>query len=336
MKKLLIFFLITSLFSFPLVSEAATPSFPDVPKNHWAFSAIEKMKNERIISGYPDGTFKPKQKIERQHAALLLSRLIDEIETDENITFLDVPSGHPYAKHIQKVASAGIFKGDEKNRFRPNDPLTRAEMAVILTRAFELQVKATYDFPDISETHWAKDAIRALYSNGITSGIDGYYKPDDYVTRAQYAVFLHNALNIDPNFEAKPIPNKRKEVVDMLASKWNYAKIGETSASLNVYNPGTLGGGYEVLFSLNDPNRMNITIKAWPQHSNSITKNIPPSVRDGVKELFPKDGEKVYNVIKSLAETGKYNGRTDVTVHADGYKVNAFFTGNSVKVNITK
>lgn len=140
--------------------------------------------------------------------------------------------------------------------------------------------------------------------------------------------------------DSKPNSNESKDkrvaTVDMLATKWNYAKISDTSASLNVYNPGTLGGGYEVLFALNDSNNMNITIKAWPQHSNDITKDIPPSVKDGLNTLLGNDGNKVYNIVSNLAKTGKHNGKSTVKTTANGYNVEAFFTGSSVKVNLIK
>lgn len=84
-----------------------------------------------------------------------------------------------YAEQIQKVYQAGIFDGND-GYFNPEQNLTRAQMAKVLTLAFHLEVKADYDFPDISEDHWARDYVRALYSNGITTGSGGLFKPNDF------------------------------------------------------------------------------------------------------------------------------------------------------------
>lgn len=120
--------------------------------------------------------------------------------------FKDVPDNYLYANEIRKVQQANIFDGDADGKFRPTESLTRAQMAKVLTRAFNLQKKANYDFPD-TDKHWAKEYVRALYSNGITFGSGGYFKPEEKVTRAQYATFLYRALNMNPDFKPAPIPN---------------------------------------------------------------------------------------------------------------------------------
>lgn len=195
-------------------------SFPDVSPEHWAYESIEIMKEEEIIAGYPDGTFKPNGKIERQHVALLFTRTFTLENKYQPIDFKDVTKNHPYAKEIDQVARAGIFQGNGEGKFNPKGSLTRAEMAQVLTNALDLKVKATYDFIDVPENHWAKDAIRALYSNGITEGSGGgKYDPNGPVTRAQFAKFLYEALHVDPNFVAKPIvvPKEKEPTKHQLA-----------------------------------------------------------------------------------------------------------------------
>lgn len=179
-------------------------TFLDVKSGHWAYKEIKEMAKGGIITGYQNGTFKPEDSIKRQHVALMFARSL-EMEMIRGVTeFKDVPGNHMYADPIQMVYTAGIFDGNN-GKFNPDQNLTRAQMAKVLTIAFDLKVKAEYDFPDVSDKHWAKDYIRALYSNGITTGSEGKFKPEDRVTRAQYSVFLHRALNLDPDFVAPPI-----------------------------------------------------------------------------------------------------------------------------------
>lgn len=195
--------------------EATTNSkvFDDLPSSHWAYSTILKMQQEGVISGYPDGTFHPSDEIKREHIAALLDRTLLLQEKEPEVLFSDVSPDNPYQEAIRKVQQAGIFSGTD-GKFRPKDPLTRAQMAKVLSLAFDLNVKSNVDFPDVPESHWANEFVRALYSNGITTGSNGVFNPNDPVTRAHYAVFLDRALSInddpsspEPDPEPKPEPN---------------------------------------------------------------------------------------------------------------------------------
>lgn len=194
-----------------VVNVKATSPFKDVSKTHWAYDAIHEMRDQGIIYGYPDGTFRPSENITRKHVAALLDRALPLEPVRKAKEFKDVPKSHPYHDVIQKVQMAGIIDGDEKGNFNPEAPLTRVQMAKILDLAFGLEVKAEYDFPDVPETHWGNKHVRALYSNGITMGDGGYYKPNDPVTRAHYAAFLQRLMNLDEDFVAEPIETPKEE-----------------------------------------------------------------------------------------------------------------------------
>ena len=82
--------------------------------------------------------------------------------------------------------------------FKPNDKLTRAQMATILVGAFDLKGTTTYSFRDVSTAHWASSSIKTLFANEITTGhLDNTYKPSASITRAQFAVFLARVINPD-------------------------------------------------------------------------------------------------------------------------------------------
>ncbi|PEF38018.1 S-layer homology domain-containing protein, partial [Bacillus wiedmannii] len=103
----------------------------------------------------------------------------------------------PY--EILHLTNIGIFKGDENGNFRPKDTLTRAELAQILTKAYELKTKRPHTFTDIRENHWARDAISALQSNNVAVGTgDGKFEPEMLVTRGQFAKFLQRAIDNSP------------------------------------------------------------------------------------------------------------------------------------------
>ena len=108
-------------------------------------------------------------------------------------------SGHPHGTNIGKVATAQIAGGYPDGTYRPNDPVTRAQMAAFLQRAYRLPAADSPTFPDIvGTTH--EPAIRAVANRRIATGdTRGMYRPNDVVTRGQMAAFIARAegLSLD-------------------------------------------------------------------------------------------------------------------------------------------
>jgi hypothetical protein len=119
------------------------------------------------------------------------------------------------------LQQAGIFQPDTKGNFNPNKPVTRAEMAKILTIAFGLETKTIFNFPDVPSSHPFNSYVNALYSNGVTTGDNGYFKPDSPLTRAHYAVFMHRAMNLKGDVVIKPIPKPTVPSSTMTLDEFN-------------------------------------------------------------------------------------------------------------------
>ena len=169
-----------------------------------------KCGTSNIISGYENGEFRPTESISRKHAAALVNRATKLKATEPFVPFKDVSTKNAYYNDVKKLQQAGIFEPDAKGNLYPNQPITRAEMAKVLTIAYDLKVKVDLDFMDVPKNHPASKYIKALYSNGITTGDFGHYNPDKPVTRVHYAVFLHRVLHmndtIDPSAPALRLP----------------------------------------------------------------------------------------------------------------------------------
>ncbi|GKV56609.1 hypothetical protein NCCP2222_25560 [Sporosarcina sp. NCCP-2222] len=194
----------------PIQAEAEVVSpFKDVSKNSPYYEIIHEMRDRHIISGYENGEFRPSEVITRKHAAALVNRAVKLPVTKEFVAFKDVSQKNAFFNDIKKLQQAGIFEPDAKGNLYPNQPITRAEMAKVLTIAFDLKVKIDLEFMDVPRTHPSSKYIQALYSNGITTGNFGFYEPDKPVTRAHYAVFLHRTLHmndpVDPSEPAQRI-----------------------------------------------------------------------------------------------------------------------------------
>lgn len=191
-------------------SQVKSP-FKDISSDYVYFNIITEMHKQGIIKGYPDGTFKPNQTLSRQHAAVLVARAlkVNNLELKKTTKFVqpkDLTKANPYYDEIKMLMEAGLLEVDKLGYIHPEKPLTRGEMAKILTMAFDLKVKADYVFEDVKGTGY-EEYVKALYSNGVTTGFEDYtFRVNESLTRAHYAVFMYRAMNLDPNFEAKPIP----------------------------------------------------------------------------------------------------------------------------------
>ena len=171
-------------------------SFPDVTLYQ---TQIEYLVDKGIIQGFPDGTFKPTNNVTRLQAVqMILNGLGVDVENYNapDPGFDDVnPNSYGY-EYIAAAVDIGFIKGKADNTFDASGNLTRAQLAVILVSAYDLE--GTYDggFSDVPEGHWAHEVIGTLAANGIVQGYpDNSYKPNEAVSRQHYSVFLYNVLN---------------------------------------------------------------------------------------------------------------------------------------------
>ncbi|MEK4695524.1 S-layer homology domain-containing protein [Bacillus sp. FSL M8-0063] len=172
--------------------------FLDVPKTHWAYEQIMYMAGNKIMSGYGNGYFGAQDNITREQLAAFLYRYLKPRDTNEN-PYKDI-GDNPFKKEILALTKSGIFSVNTEKKFNPKNTATRAEIAAVLTKAFNLKIKANYEFNDM-KGHWANEYVKALYSNGIASGTGNKnFSPGANVTREQMAVFLYRAINLDSSF----------------------------------------------------------------------------------------------------------------------------------------
>ena len=180
----------------PGTVKAETPSFSDVrdiPSHHF-YDAVMKYTAAGMISGYSDGTFKPGQNITRQDAAKLLAMVLDlDTKNVSDPGFKDVSRTSPYYSYIAALVEEGIISGYEDNTFKPNDSLTRAQMAKIIVLGFDLEEMSSVSLPfsDINDRQWHIEFVRSLYGHEITTGTTPTtFSPNALVTRGQMASFV--------------------------------------------------------------------------------------------------------------------------------------------------
>ncbi|RIK64034.1 hypothetical protein DCC62_26270 [candidate division KSB1 bacterium] len=191
--------------------------FLDVPQNFWAKLWIDAIIASGIIQRDQEDIryFDPYRRILRSEMAryLLRGKFGRGYDASKDIPhpagiFADVPPSHPDAAWIEKLYLENMTAGCSSDplRYCPNQYLTRAEMAVFLLRALHQSsyvppAPSRQTFVDVPLDHWAAEWVEQLWQEGITGGCGETprkFCPDDYVTRAEIAVFLLRAFKKHP------------------------------------------------------------------------------------------------------------------------------------------
>jgi alpha-tubulin suppressor-like RCC1 family protein len=178
-------------------------SFADVI-GHWARKEIVLMANKLIVEGRTQDRFVPDDPISRaEFAALLVRALGLDDEPNGPTPFRDVAPGAWYAGAVRAAYQHRLINGFEDGTFRPADPITREQMAVMIDRAMayaeyapDANGAATGTFADEADiAPWADAAIDRLTRASIINGLtETQFGPREYATRAQSAVLLKRML----------------------------------------------------------------------------------------------------------------------------------------------
>ncbi|OGM11050.1 hypothetical protein A2Z22_03605, partial [Candidatus Woesebacteria bacterium RBG_16_34_12] len=110
------------------------PNFPDVQTSHWAYLYIMAAKEAGIISGYPDGTFKPDNLVTRAEISTMITRARGWSFTDVFSDFPDVPPTHWSYPYVMAVKEKGVVGGYPDGTFKPDTQATRAENSVMISK----------------------------------------------------------------------------------------------------------------------------------------------------------------------------------------------------------
>ena len=157
-------------------------AYSDVSDTAWYAAAVSTLSKMGIISGYPDGTFRPNAPITRAEFAAMIARF-DETAKSADTPFTDI-SGHWAENAIGKAYGNGWVEGSSKTVFCPESNLTRAETATLLNRVLHRLPEKESDllanqivWPDNPKTFWGYLAIQeATNSHEYERKADGVYE----------------------------------------------------------------------------------------------------------------------------------------------------------------
>lgn len=235
-------FTIDVVYTLNPVRHPSTPSKPTLNTgDHFAY-----------VMGYPDGTVRPNGSITRAEVSTILFRLLSDKTRDEYFTtessFTDVKAGAWYNNSIATLEKTGVIVDTAKGgAFRPNEAITRAELAAMLAQFADAKPVKGMKFSDVSADHWAYDAIAIAAKMGWIEGYpDGTFRPDATITRAEMMTLVNRALERVPSDEDHLL-SKRAMLTfpDCTTRDWFYIAVQEATNSHSYERAATEKNGDE-------------------------------------------------------------------------------------------
>jgi hypothetical protein len=239
--------------------QASSETFSDVPSTYWAYTYIEQLYSAGITAGcsVTPLNYCPDHTVTRaQMAVFLLRSKYGASYTPPAVGvgtgFGDVPSDYWAASFIKQLVAEGITVGCGNGNYCPEQPVTRAQMAVFLLRAKQGSAYAppapSGVFTDVPVGFWADRWIEQLAVEGITGGCGtNIYCPDTGVTRAQMAVFLVRTFNLpigilSPilSLTTKVLPSTTTQHLSSVSSDGAVFTFAQTTPALSELLPGQI------------------------------------------------------------------------------------------------
>ncbi|MGG3449040.1 N-acetylmuramoyl-L-alanine amidase [Domibacillus aminovorans] len=355
-KKRFFFVVMAFLLTVPLFGfgqNASAAGFVDVPNR--AAKEVNYLAEGGIANGSSATIFGADKTVTRMEAAAFIGRALQLDGTQRVTNFKDVGSGSFASGYIQSAVEKGILSGYDGGRFLPYNEVSRGEMAVMLSKAFDYKFGGTLS-----------GAANALTSRGIASGLeDGSFGADQIIKRADFAVFLARAIN--PEFRTKAFSSFTKtlwtNVGDLnirsgpstsYASEgklakdikiigaheiagWTYVKSGSTTGFVSTYylrntEQQTVKPPIDNPIQGADSRLSSQTIILDPGHGGTDPGAIGNGLRE--KDVVLKTGLQVNNLLKQTPFNVKMTRSTDTFIPLKERSTFAKNNGGNIFVSI--
>lgn len=186
-----------------LLSICSAATFTDMP-NNWSTAALQNAVDNGLIGG-SDGLIRPNDPMTRAEMATIMVRAFGATKEADISSFTDVKESDWFYSNMAKAVEMGAFTGAD-GMLNPQNNISRQETFAVLARMFSLNYDREIDeffkravpadeilsqFSDASAVApWAKDLVAAVVASGYVGGSDGQIKPNDNITRAEFAAVM--------------------------------------------------------------------------------------------------------------------------------------------------
>lgn len=181
------------------------------------------------MNGIGGGQFAPNANMTRAQVARMFYNLLVNKSVAVTTNFSDVEQGKWYTEAVNALASLGIIQGSN-GKFRPNDPITRAEFIAIAMRFANMVSGASASFKDVPTNAWYYDSIASAVAYGWIGGYsDGSFRPTKPITRAEVVTIVNRML--DRSFDSSVSIGFVTNFSDVPVVHWAFAAIAEATTS---------------------------------------------------------------------------------------------------------
>jgi S-layer homology domain len=179
----------------PAALQAST-TFPDVERNSLLEEALNYLTARNIINGYPDGTFKPYNQVNRAEAAkFLLNSRYGLVSAKPQQLFPDVPQTAWYAPFVTFAHKQSIIIGYPDGTFKPAQTVNTAEFLKMINRTFETPVDLSYPYIDVLPTDWFSTYAGTAYTYQLfPQRVQYKLYPEMLLTRQEVAIAMYKML----------------------------------------------------------------------------------------------------------------------------------------------
>ena len=182
-------------------ADVASQQYPDVYNSYWASGDINRLTEQCVLEGYPDGMFKPNRKVSRAEMATMVVKgyNLDTTSNAQALTFKDVPKNHWAHDYISIGAAEDMIAGMSNDKFYPNKNITRTEALTIVSKGINCPMddakadEILSQYKDGSTVPcWAKQHVAKAIQNGALKNDKNkdYIRPNDTTTRAEASSML--------------------------------------------------------------------------------------------------------------------------------------------------
>ena len=188
-----------------------------------------------FINGYPDGSVQPEGNVTRAETAAILYRIMgDDCQSYYKTTscsYSDVARGDWFNTYVATLENAGVIVDTRTNgKFRPNDAITRAELASMIAQFAGLDSASAASFNDVGTIYWAAKEIAIAAKVGWINGYpDGSFRPDRNVTRAELMAMVNRALGRTPKSEDDLLSGMKTWRDNANVNAWYYLDVQEAT-----------------------------------------------------------------------------------------------------------
>lgn len=218
MKKSILNLILSTLLLFNIgqTSEANSANYLDIDSKHWAYKQIKVLSDEGVVKGYPDGTFKPDEKITRAEFATMAIKSLgqDNFVVKNAINFKDLDKKHWAFENIQRAVYFDLVKGTNTGEFLPQNNVTNAQTLAVSVNALSTRSLSKFKAKEIVENKFsdyleipswilistAKAIVLDMVPNNPAN--KGTLNPNQPSTRAEACVWLYNMreqAKLNPN-----------------------------------------------------------------------------------------------------------------------------------------